>query len=220
MVSFCAPRGWTGLKTADFTELVAAAKATGLPVMLCGDNDDVGRKAMRRVRERLRDEGLNPIDTGGLAPSKGSIADLGADDLDTLIRLQVMELDPRWQKPVRNRKQYQEFKCLRPKRWQGGGWRRTDDYKPPPVREYKRLRTMQHQGCSGHQRRRLLGGRTRIRKQAGLPLKLKPKWNTHLLGVENQAGSCAGGLDPLISGWFGNAASLLPSGRPVQRGNG
>ena len=119
LISFCAPRGWGGLKTADFTELVATAKATELPVMLCGDNDTVGHLAMRRVRERLRDEGLNPIDTGGRAPAKGSIADLPADEIDALIRLQVMELNPHWQKPVRNRKQYQGFKCLRPKRWQG-----------------------------------------------------------------------------------------------------
>ena len=63
MVSFCAPRGAGSLPAADLTELVELANATGLPVMLCGDNDTVGVGAMRRVREQLRKEGLHPIDT-------------------------------------------------------------------------------------------------------------------------------------------------------------
>ena len=50
LIAFTAPRGAQSLPQADFTELVALAKDTGLPVLLCGDNDWVGRKAMRKVR--------------------------------------------------------------------------------------------------------------------------------------------------------------------------
>ena len=119
LIAFTAPRGAQSLPSADFTELVAAAKATGLPVMLCGDNDDVGRKAMRRVRERLRYEGLDPIDTGGLAPLKGSIADLPTYELLGMVHLLVQYDDSSWLKPLRTSKQYESFRCPHPKRWQG-----------------------------------------------------------------------------------------------------
>ena len=49
--------------------------------------------------------------------------------------------------------------------------------------------------------------------------KPKPGWDVHLLGVENQARSRAGGLVPLIAGWYGSTASPLPVGRPVRRGS-
>ena len=107
------------METADFTELLGEVKATGLPLILAGDNDTVGRKAMLRVAEQLRKEGLHPIDTAGLAPHKGSIADLDALDLHALLRLQLRDLDIRMVKPVRNRKLYKEFWCTRLKRWQG-----------------------------------------------------------------------------------------------------
>ena len=121
LIAFCAPRGATSLKAADFTELVYLAKETGLPVILAGDNDDVGRLAMRRVWDLLRGQGVTPLDTAGHAPLKGSIADLPADELDALIRLQLMELDVRMVKPIRSRKKYKEYWCLRPIRWQGLG---------------------------------------------------------------------------------------------------
>ena len=119
LIAFCAPRGATSLKTADFSELVSTAKETGLPVMLCGDNDDVGSLAMRRIGELLRKAGLHPIDTAWLAPLKGSIADLPGEDLVALVNRLILDRKPRWQKLVRNQRKYAEFRCLRPKHWQG-----------------------------------------------------------------------------------------------------
>ena len=54
LIAFTAPRGAQSLPLADFTELVELAKDTGLPVLLCGDNDMVGRDAMRKVRGLLK----------------------------------------------------------------------------------------------------------------------------------------------------------------------
>ena len=102
---------------ADFTELVDLAKATGLPVFLCGDNDEVGREAMRRVRLLLRKDHVDAISTHRAAPGEGSIADLEILDLQGLIRNNLSDRDPRWQKPIRSRKQYLEYKCLQPKRY-------------------------------------------------------------------------------------------------------
>ena len=77
LIAFTAPRGAQSLPGADFTELVDLAKAKGLPVLLCGDNDDVGREAMRKVRLRLKtDFQLDAVSTHRAAPGKGSIADL------------------------------------------------------------------------------------------------------------------------------------------------
>ena len=49
--------------------------------------------------------------------------------------------------------------------------------------------------------------------------KLKPRWEVHLLGVENQAGSRAGGLEPLIAGWFGSVGRnpKNPTRTPAKR---
>ena len=117
LIAFSGPRGAQSLPSADFTELVALAKDTGLPVLLCGDNDLVGREAMRKVRALLKsDFHLDAIDTTGLAPEKGSIADFPTEDLQALLRIQLSDLDPSWQKPGRNRAQYVKFKCPRPKR--------------------------------------------------------------------------------------------------------
>ena len=77
LIAFTAPRGAQSLPLADFTELVKLAKVTGLPVLLCGDNDEVGREAMRKVRLLLKhDFHLDAISTHRAAPSKGSVADL------------------------------------------------------------------------------------------------------------------------------------------------
>ena len=86
-------------------------------MFLCGDNDEVGREAMRKVRLRLKNEfHLDAVSTHRAAPGKGSIADLEIMDLQGLIRNNLSDRDPRWQKPIRNRAQYLEFKCPRPKR--------------------------------------------------------------------------------------------------------
>ena len=115
LIAFTAPRGAHSLPSADFTELVALAQETALPVLLCGDNDEVGRDAMRKVRRQLKiDHHLDTTDL--IAPETGSVADLPAEDLKTLIRIQLLTRDPNWQKPIRTRKQYLEFKCPRPKR--------------------------------------------------------------------------------------------------------
>ena len=117
LIAFTAPRGAQSLPGADFTELVALAKETHLPILLSGDNDEVGRKAMRQVRSQLKkDSHLNAIDTTGLAPEKGSIADLPTKDLQALIRLELLDRNDSWQKPIRSRAMYQQFKCPRPKR--------------------------------------------------------------------------------------------------------
>ena len=117
LIAFTAPRGAQSLPLADFTELVALAKETGLPVLLCGDNDLVGREAMRKVRHLLKiDLHLDAIDITSLAPEKGSVADLPAEDLLSLIRVKLSDRDPSWQKPIRSRAQYLEYKCPRPKR--------------------------------------------------------------------------------------------------------
>ena len=119
LIAFSAPRGWGGLKTADFTELVQLAKETELPVVLAGDNDTVGHKAMLRVRELLREQGLHPIDTASHAPHKGSIADLPAHELLGLVHLLVEYDNSSWLKPLRTSKKYESFRCPHPKRWQG-----------------------------------------------------------------------------------------------------
>ena len=72
---------------------------------------------MRKVRSLLKkDHHLDTTDVTSLGPEKGSVADLPAKDLQALLRIQLSDLDPRWQKPIRARKQYLEFKCTRPKR--------------------------------------------------------------------------------------------------------
>ena len=117
LIAFTAPRGAQSLPLADFTELADLAKATGLPVFLAGDNDEVGREAMRKVRLLLKtDFHLDAVSTHRAAPGKGSIADLEIMDLQGLIRNNLSDRDPRWQKPIRSRAQYLEFKCPRPKR--------------------------------------------------------------------------------------------------------
>ena len=117
LIAFTAPRGASSLPLADFQELVDLAKATGLPVFLCGDNDDVGREAMRKVRLRMKNDfHLDAIETHRAAPLKGSIADLEILDLQGLIQNLLTPRDPRWQKPIRSRAQYLEYKCPRPKR--------------------------------------------------------------------------------------------------------
>ena len=116
LIAFTAPRGAQSLPLADFTELVDLAKATALPVLLCGDNDEPGREAMRKVRRLLKtDLHLDALDLAGPEKS-GSVADLPAEDLLSLIRVKLSDLDPRWQKPIRSRAQYLEYKCPRPKR--------------------------------------------------------------------------------------------------------
>ena len=117
LIAFTAPRGAQSLPLADFGELVELAKDTGLPVLLCGDNDLVGREAMRKVRALLKkDHHLDATYLFG-EEEKGSIADLPTQDLKALIRLELLDLDESWQKPGRNRRQYQQYKCLQPKRY-------------------------------------------------------------------------------------------------------
>ena len=117
LIAFTAPRGAQSLPLADFTELADLAKATGLPVFLAGDNDEAGREAMRKVRLRLKNDfHLDAVSTHRAAPGKGSIADLEIMDLQGLIRNNLSDRDPRWQKPIRSRAQYLEFKCPNPKR--------------------------------------------------------------------------------------------------------
>ena len=116
VIAFTAPRGAQSLPLADFTELVALAKETGLPVVLCGDNDVVGRDAMRKVRGLLKmDHHLDAIDTTSLAQEKGSVADLPRLELQKLLGLLLKDVDERMVKPVRSRKMYREFWCPRPK---------------------------------------------------------------------------------------------------------
>ena len=88
LIAFTAPRGAQSLPSADFTELVELAKDTGRPVLLCGDNDWVGRKAMRKVRGLLkRDHHLDATYLFG--EGKGSVADLPIKDLLALIRVKL-----------------------------------------------------------------------------------------------------------------------------------
>ena len=116
LIAFTAPRGAQSLPGADFTEVVALAQETGLPVFLCGDNDEPGRSAMRKVRRLLKIElHLDALDLAG--PEKGgSVADLPAEDLLSLIRVKLSDPDPRWQKPIRSRGQFLRFRCPRRKR--------------------------------------------------------------------------------------------------------
>ena len=115
LIAFTAPRGAQSLPSADFTELVALAKDTGLPVLLCGDNDWVGRKAMRKVRGLLkRDHHLDATYLFG--EGKGSVADLPKKDLLALIRVKLLNRNPNWQQPIRNQAKYVKFKCTHPKR--------------------------------------------------------------------------------------------------------
>ena len=116
LIAFTAPRGAQSLPLADFTELVDLAQETGLPVFLCGDNDLVGREAMRKVRRLLKvDFHLEATNLTGVEEG-GSVADFPAEDLLSLIRVKLSDRDPRWQKPIRSRAQYLEYKCPRPKR--------------------------------------------------------------------------------------------------------
>ena len=118
LIAFTAPRGAQSLPLADFTELVALAKDTGLPVLLCGDNDEPGRSAMLKVRRLLKtDLHLDAIDITSLAPENGgSVADLPAEDFLSLIRVKLSDRDPRWQKPIRSRAQFLSFRCGHRKR--------------------------------------------------------------------------------------------------------
>ena len=69
LIAFTAPRGAQSLPLADFTELVDLTKATGLPVFLAGDNDEVGRETMRKVRALLRKDHVDAIGTTSAARS-------------------------------------------------------------------------------------------------------------------------------------------------------
>ena len=115
LIAFTAPRGAQSLPLADFTELVELAKDKGHPVLLCGDNDLVGREAMRKVRRLLKQD-FHLDATNLIGPEKGSVADFPAADLQALIRIKLSDRDPSWQKPGRNRAMHQQFKCPRPKR--------------------------------------------------------------------------------------------------------
>ena len=115
LIAFTAPRGAQSLPQADFTELVALAKETGLPVLLCGDNDKVGRDAMLKVRAILKKDHHQDA-TYLFGEGKGSVADFPAADLQALIRIKLSDRKPSWQKPGRNRAMHQQFKCPRPKR--------------------------------------------------------------------------------------------------------
>ena len=93
LIAFTAPRGAQSLPSADFIELVDLAKDTGLPVLLCGDNDLVGREAMRKVRALLKmDHHLDATNLTG--PEKGSVADFPAEDLLSLIPRQAFRPRP------------------------------------------------------------------------------------------------------------------------------
>ena len=117
LIAFCGPRGAQSLPGADFSELAQLAKETHLPVLLIGDNDLVGREAMRKVRSQLKKVShLDATDLTKLAQEKSSVADLPTADLLALIRLELLDRDPSWQKPGRNRAMYQQFKCPRPKK--------------------------------------------------------------------------------------------------------
>ena len=116
LIAFCAPRGAWSLGKANFDELVDLVKDTGLPLILAGDNDEPGRLAMRKVRDLLLGRHVQSTDTVKYAPAKGSIADLGAEGLQALVGLLVKNRDANWQKPIRSRAMYQQFKCPRPKR--------------------------------------------------------------------------------------------------------
>ena len=71
LIAFTAPRGAQSLPLADFTELVDLAKAKALTVLLCGDNDLVGREAMRKVRRLLKiDLHLDAFEVISIAPLK------------------------------------------------------------------------------------------------------------------------------------------------------
>ena len=105
LIAFTAPKGAQSLPLADCTELVKLAKDKGLPVLLCGDNDEVGREAMRKVRRLLKQD-FHLDATNLIGPEKGSVADFPAADLQALIRIKLSDRDPSWQKPIRNRAQY------------------------------------------------------------------------------------------------------------------
>ena len=115
VIAFTAPRGAQSLPQADFTELVALAKETGLPVLLCGDNDKVGRDAMLKVRALLKKDHHQDA-TYLFGEGKGSVADFPAEDLIAMIRIKLSDRKPSWQKPGRNRAEHHQFKCPRPKR--------------------------------------------------------------------------------------------------------
>ena len=93
---------------------------------------------MRKVRRLLKiDHHLDTTDL--IAPEKGSVADLPAEDLLSLIRLQLSSRDPNWQKPGRNRRQYVDFKCPRPKRNIKQVWRRRRNMGFRALRKYNHL---------------------------------------------------------------------------------
>ena len=115
LIAFTAPRGAQSLPLADFTELVELAKDKGLPVLLCGDNDLVGREAMRKVRAILKKDHHQDA-TYLFGEEKGSIADLHTKDLKALIRVKLAKRNPNWQQPIRNQAKYVKFKCTHPKR--------------------------------------------------------------------------------------------------------
>ena len=138
LIAFTAPRGAQSLPQADFTELVALAKDTGLPVLLCGDNDWVGRKAMRKVRGLLkRDHHLDATYLFG--EEKGSIADLHTKDLKALIRVKLAKRNPNWQQPIRNQAPVCEIQMHTSQEKHQECWRRIRDMGPGAMREYCRL---------------------------------------------------------------------------------
>ena len=117
LIAFSGPRGAQSLPGADFTELAQLAQETGLPVLLIGDNDEPGRKAMRKVRSLLKsDYHLDASDLTALGSEGSSVADLSTNDLLALLRVKLTDRNPTWQKPGRNRAMYHQYKCPRPKK--------------------------------------------------------------------------------------------------------
>ena len=87
-------------------------------MFLAGDNDEVGREAMRQVRLRLKNDfHLDAIETHRAAPGKGSIADLEIMDLQGLIRNNLSPpVTHAGRSPFGAEPNTWNIKCPRPKR--------------------------------------------------------------------------------------------------------
>ena len=84
-VAYAMPGGSTRAESADWSIVAHAAHALGLPVVMAGDNDDVGRKARQAAHRRpgpLRRQGTGVIpgrfsDPGGSPVDLPDFADAG-----------------------------------------------------------------------------------------------------------------------------------------------
>ena len=106
-VSYAMPGGSTRAESADWSIVANAAHALGLPVVMAGDNDDVGRKARQAVVAALHGYGVRALALS-LAASDAGGSPVDLPDFAARVNDLIAPADS-WQRP--RRPDTPEFRC-------------------------------------------------------------------------------------------------------------